>query len=394
MSDVLYLAWRYLAYHRFKTSVLVGSVTLIVFLPVGLNVMLSESADQLSARAQATPLLIGAKGSPLELVLQSLYFETAAPAPLRYAEVARVEQSGLAGAIPLDTRFRTRHSPIVATTLDYLEFRQLRLERGRPFGMLGECVLGSQAARLAGVHVGESVMSSSTNVFELAGTYPLKMKVVGVLSTSGTPDDRAVFVDIKTAWVIAGLAHGHQDLTEASAESGVLRRDDREIVANASVPQYNEITPENVASFHFHGDPAEFPVTAIVARPHDVKSGTMLQGRYLGERELVQVVRPADIMDELLQTILTVRQYVLLAMGLVTLATLATMALVFALSLQLRRRELQTIIKLGGSRWRIVALVGTEILGVLVVGGALALTLSLVTRELAATMTRWLIQLA
>ena len=61
MLDVLYLAWRYLAYHRFKTAILVASVTLIIYLPIGLNVLVSQSAEQLTARAEATPLLVGAK---------------------------------------------------------------------------------------------------------------------------------------------------------------------------------------------------------------------------------------------------------------------------------------------------------------------------------------------
>ena len=38
MTDVLYLAWRYLAYHKVKTIVLVLTVAIIVFLPVGLDI--------------------------------------------------------------------------------------------------------------------------------------------------------------------------------------------------------------------------------------------------------------------------------------------------------------------------------------------------------------------
>ena len=75
MRDALYLAFRYLAYHKVKTAILVTSITLIVFLPVGLRVLVSQSEEQLTARAAATPLLVGAKGSPLELALNSLYFE-------------------------------------------------------------------------------------------------------------------------------------------------------------------------------------------------------------------------------------------------------------------------------------------------------------------------------
>ena len=85
MKQVVYVAWRYLAYHRWKTITLVGAITLIVYLPIGLRVLVDQSSRQLTARADATPLLIGAKGSPLELVLNTLYFGSDHPALTRYS---------------------------------------------------------------------------------------------------------------------------------------------------------------------------------------------------------------------------------------------------------------------------------------------------------------------
>ena len=205
MRDVLYLAWRYLGYHRLKTAILVTSITLIAYLPVGLNVLVTQSADQLTARAQRTPLLVGAKGSPLELVLNSLYFESDPPAAASHAQVTRVAQSGLADPIPLYVRFRARGYPIVGTSLEYFDFRELRVAAGRPMAVLGECVLGATVAAELGLAPGGSVISSPESVFDLAGVYPLKMKVVGVLERSFDADDRAIFVDVKTAWVIEGL---------------------------------------------------------------------------------------------------------------------------------------------------------------------------------------------
>jgi putative ABC transport system permease protein len=131
MADVLYLAWRYLAHHRIKTAILVASVTLIVYLPIGLRVLVNQSATALTARAEATPIVIGATGSPLELVLNSLYFESDPPARMRYAEVARVADTGFANAIPLYTPFRVRSQPIVGTNVDYFDFRGLRVSAGR-----------------------------------------------------------------------------------------------------------------------------------------------------------------------------------------------------------------------------------------------------------------------
>ena len=394
MTDVLYLAWRYLAYHRFKTAVLVAAVAIIVYLPVGLNVIVSQSAKELAARAQATPLLIGAKGSPLELVLNSLYFESDTPPAMRYAEVDRVEQSGMARAIPLYTRFRAGKSPIVGTVLEYFKFRGLEMAEGRTMARTGECVLGAAAADTAGVGPGKHVRSSPETVFDLAGVYPLKMKVVGVLKPTGTPDDLAVFVDVKTTWVIEGLAHGHQDLSRPDAAAGVLRKEGSKIIGNASVVEYNEITAENVSSFHFHGDPDTFPLTTVIVLPMDAKSKTLLQGRYLGEDERVQIVKPVAVMDDLLGTIFTVRRYVMVAVIILAVATLATMALVFVLSLQLRRREMETMQKIGGSKARIRGLVAVEILGVLVSGVLMAAILSALTGWFATTVTRMLVVLS
>ncbi len=394
MNDILYLAWRYLTYHRLKTVVLVASIAIIVYLPMGLNILMSQSAKQLRSRAEGTPLLIGAKGSPLELVLRSLYFETDEPESIRYEQVQRVKDSELATAIPLYARFQTKHGPIVGATLDYFEFRGLKLADGRQMTMLGECVIGSDVARSGNLGVGGHVLSSGEDVFNIAGVYPLKMKIVGILDRSDSPDDSAVFVDLKTTWIIEGLGHGHQDLSRPEAADSVLRKDGNQVVANASVLQYNEITPENVAAFHFHGDPSTFPITAIIAVPRDDKASALLQGRYLSEDEAVQIVRPAEVMTELLGTIFTVGRYVTFAVLIVGLATLVTMALVFLLSVQLRRRELETMIKIGASRWRVATSLGAEVIGVLCLGSAIAAFLAFATSCFAVLATRLLIHLS
>jgi putative ABC transport system permease protein len=260
--------------------------------------------------------------------------------------------------------------------------------------MLGECVVGIQLARDGGLSVGDDLLSSGEDVFNLAGVYPLKMRIVGILERSDSPDDEAAFVDLKTTWIIAGLGHGHQNLSRPEASQGVLRREGNKVVANASVMQYNEITAANAATFHFHGDVSSFPITSIIAVPNDERASTLLQGRYLGKDEIVQIVRPGDVMLKLLGTVFTVGRYVTFAVLIVALSTLATMTLVFLLSLQLRRRELETMIKIGASRLRVVSLLGTEVVGVLCLGMGIALSLGWATSWLAGPAIRVLVHLS
>ena len=391
MIDILYLVWRYLLYHRWKTGILITSIMLIIYLPVGLNVLVDQSARQLTARADATPLLIGAKGSPLELTLNSLYFDSATPAFTEYGEVARVAETGLATPIPLYVRFKSRGYPIVGTTLEYFEFRSFELAQGRPMAILGEAVIGAAAARELGVKPGDAVVSSPENVFDLAGVYPLKMSVVGVLEPTFSADDQAIFTDIKTGWIMQGLGHGHQDLQRREASEAVLNRDGNRIVANASVVQYNEITKDNIDSFHFHGDNSAFPISALLAVPTDQKSGVILQGRYEDKDASGQIVRPIDIITELLGTILTIQQFVIGAVIIIGMATIATASLVFMLSLRLRKREIVTITKIGGARSTVIGMVSAEIIAVIVASTVLAIVLTMMTRQFGADLIRALL---
>lgn len=391
MSGPLYLAWRYLTFHKVKTGILILAVTLIFFIPSGLQVLVDQSEAQMKARAAATPLVIGAKGSPLELVLNTLYFGRETPEQILYAEVERVGVSGLAHPIPMYVRFRAGDDAIVGTSLDYAEFRGLAPAAGRLFARLGDCMLGANVARRRGLGPGDSILSSPETVFDIAGVYPLKMHITGVLQPNGTPDDDAVFVDVKTAWVIEGLGHGHEDLSQPEASSRVLKREGNVVIGNASVVQFNEITRENSDAFHFHGDLAEFPVTAIIAVPKSVKSGTILRGRYEVPGEAHQILKPTDVLDELLGTVVAIKSYVVTAFLLVGLATLAVAALVFMLSLRLRRREIETMVKIGGSKASVAAVLLSEIVLVLLSSAVLAALLTWLTSAFGAHAVRtWL----
>jgi putative ABC transport system permease protein len=78
----------------------------------------------------------------------------------------------------------------------------------------------------------------------------------------------------------------------------------------------------------------------------------------------------------------------------VGIATLATMVLVFVLSLQLRRREIETMVKIGGARLRIWSVLTLEIAGVLVAALLLAALLSILTGWFGTAATRLVVLLS
>jgi putative ABC transport system permease protein len=382
MKGALFLGWRYLRFHRYKSIVLLASVTLMMFLPTTTRLLVADSATALTARAQSTPLLLGERGGDLELVLNALYFHAGQPPVLPYSALDDVQGSELALGIPLYTRFQSRGAPIVGTNLDYFDFRGLQLASGRLMGLLGEAVIGANVALEQGIEAPGHLVSSPETVFDLAGVYPLKMKVVGVLQHSGSPDDDAVFVDVRTAWVIQGLGHGHEDL-EKSSGSSVLSRRDGTITANAALKQFNEITEENIREFHFHGDTSGFPLSAIIVVPPDEKSATLLRGRYQNNDTGYQMLVPGNVLDDLLETVFTVQNYIILGLMMLSLATVAVVTLVFLLSQQLRRGEFMTLKHMGASRGFIATLIASEIGFVLLGSLVFSTVMSWVSRHYA-----------
>ena len=382
MTGAMFLGWRYLAHHRFKSSILIASITLMLFLPAATRLLVEDSATALTARADQTPLVLGTLGSELELVLNTLYFHAESPAEIEYRSLVNAQSMGLANFIPIHSKFQAQGAPIVGTSLDYFEFRGLKVASGRQIGLLGECVIGANVATRLGLGPGDSIISSPETVFDIAGVYPLKMTIAGVLEAAGTADDAAVFVDVRTSWIIQGLGHGHADLAEPEAGAAVLSRRDDIVTANASLTQYAEITRDNILAFHFHGPIETFPLTSVIAVPPDQKKSTLLRGRYQ-DNKLMQLVVPGNILDDLLETVFAVQNYVILGLAILSLATIAVITLVFLLSQQLRKGEFQTLLRIGASRGYVSVLITSEIGFVFLISALLAAALTYATRHYA-----------
>ena len=363
MKESFYLAFRYLRYHRSRTLILVTCITLISFLPNALSILLNKSEEILSQRASSTALIMGSKGSNLDLVMNTLYFQKDLPEPIKMSSLEEVLGTGHAGAIPMYVRFQARNFPVVGTSIDYFDYRGLKPESGRVFSRLGECVIGAAISETLGLKEGDHIVTSPENVFDLAGVYPLKMQVTGVLKETGNSDDQAIFTDVKTTWVIEGLVHGHEDLSESTDQTIVIDRDSTRVQASAKLYQYNEVTDSNIDSFHFHGSTQDYPLTSLIVVPFSEKSSTLLQGEYIvNETTGKQLVVPDKVITEMLENVFkikTILDGVILFMG---VATLLALILVFSLSMKLRQREMTTVFKMGSSRNLISRLFLAEIL--------------------------------
>ncbi len=371
MSGILLLTWRYVAFNKFKSAIMVVCLTITSFLPIAAHVMIRHYESDLMVRAQSTPLIVGAKGNRYDLVLKSLYFAAEDHESITMSEVSAISDGRHAVAIPLHIAFTARGKPIVGTFLDYFEFRHLAVADGTLPLQLGDAVLGSGIAAELNLRVGDSVLTDQTSLYDISAVYPLKLHITGVLAPSRSPDDHAVFVDIKTAWIIEGIGHGHTDLTKTKDASIILARKENAVVGSAAMVEYTEITSDNIASFHFHGHMADFPVTSVIVLPKSEKSATILKGRY-SMSPTEQMLVPVRVIEELMGIVFQVKRFFDANFALICLATFLFVALVVMLSLRIRRREMETMFRIGCSRSIVARLQVAELCIVLLISLAVA----------------------
>jgi putative ABC transport system permease protein len=382
--NALFLAVAYLRFHWLRSAILVLVAALILAVPLISQTLLDNAESRLTDRAEATPLVLGSRGSQLDLVMNALYFSDDRMEPITMAASEAIWESGLGIPIPLNTAFETNGARIVGTSLDYFDFRAMDLAEGRQLAILGEAVLGADVAERLGLGAGDTIVSEPQSLFDLDGVYPLELNIVGVFAPTGTPDDEVVFVDVATSWVIAGIGHGHEGVFAADADT-------TEVVANAAIVEYNRITPENIDSFHFHGAPDDYPISGLVVVPNDARAGTILRGRYLDSANPLQIIVPRDVVGELVARIFRIKALLDAVALIVGLAAFASIGLAVFLSYRLREREMQTAFKLGARPGTIARLLASETAILLAVATVLALGIVVTVQSRGASIVSWIL---
>jgi putative ABC transport system permease protein len=377
VRHALFLASRSLAHSWRRSALLALALGLALGVPLALTALLDRASVDMRARAAVAPLVLGAKGSESDLVFGALFFAATPPRGLSMQELGRVENDGLGTAVPVALGATAQKTPIVGTTVDYFDMRALRPAAGAMFATIGECVVGSDTARALALSPGSRLYTDPASLSDLAGVFPLELTVTGVLPPTGSPDDGAIFVDLRTMWTIRGLGHRHDDPRDAAAAGALIGEAGPRAIAGEALRIERAATDGIAADFHFHGDTQTFPIDAALVYPADAKAQAILLGRFTGTGETMQLVRPDQFIDRVLERIFGVGRI----LGAVAVAVAALVLLVaattFALSIRLRADELALMQRLGASRARVAAFLAAEAALILAVALAVAALVAL-----------------
>ncbi|HEY3379086.1 MAG TPA: ABC transporter permease, partial [Armatimonadota bacterium] len=200
MSD-LKLALTYLRARPLITMLTIASVALGLGLATIVLMLSQQTQAMLSNETAYWDVVVGAKGSPLQLVLNSLYYLDAPTGNIDVAVQQRLQRDPMvARVVPLTMGDNYFGWPIVGTVPSFFDGRQpMRgshlLASGRLFAKPFETVVGAQVAAsnhltLGALMIGAHGWGKSN---DLHPQFPYT--VVGVLAPTGTNLDRAVYTD-------------------------------------------------------------------------------------------------------------------------------------------------------------------------------------------------------
>ncbi len=373
IGGALTLALGHALSSRVVSVILIFCFATAAALPLSASVLMTQYDHSLRSRAQATPLVGGARGSRFDLVLATTHFRLADVASTTMGFSRRVQDLGLGAAIPMSVAHTARGHVVVGTGVEYEQLRGFRYREGGWPVTLGECVLGAEVARAEGLGVGDVIYSDQEDLYDISKAPAIRLHVVGVLEPTGTPDDGVLFVDITTAWLLEGIVHGHEAAAKVAARdpAKVLGKTGRDTVISGALIEYQEVSPGDLDSYHLHADPDRLPLTSVLIVPRDRKAATIITTE-LNLSSTEQAVVPAKVIDELLAYVIRIKAVIDGVSAALIATNLLLAVLIMLLSYRARERERETMVRIGCSRWTIPIVFGAEFGGLVVIGFALA----------------------
>jgi putative ABC transport system permease protein len=393
--NLVSIAWKSVRQRALASWLTALSVALGVTLMVAVLVI-NGVVDRLFNQSATTyHLVVGAKGSPLQLVLNTVYHLSTPVENIPYTYYKRLKNDPrLEEVIPIAAGDSTQEGGfrIVGTIphffdLEYVPGREF-LVRGNFLRGDWDAVIGSQVARQNGWGLGHEFQPVH-GVGESDHHHEEKFKVVGILAPTGTPNDKVVFIHLDGFYQIAGHEKPAEEASARAESFSAVEKAGRVKAAAAPVekkaPGDGLAPPAKKAAAHDHHDHAghhhhELPdeqkeVTALLVRAKHVTLAIRMKTE-INEGPYAQAANPAEQIGWLMSNVLgNVRMLLVILTGLIIVVSGVSIFVSIYNTMADRRREIAVMRALGARRTTVFALILTESVLLCVGGGLLGLLL-------------------
>lgn len=329
-----------------------------------LLLLLSQSLEEkLSRDSHGIDLVIGAKGSPLQLILSNIYHADVPTGNIPLSEAQKWMSHPLVKtAIPLALGDNYLGYRIVGTTAAYPLHYGALLAQGRLWNKGLEATLGAAVAQQTGLEVGALLTGAHGLVAGGHQHSDDKYVVTGILKPTGTVIDRLILTGIESVWEIHKEGGGKHD--ERSQEEEHSEREH----------SHEAFSHEEIDHF------SQREITALLIQYQSPLAAVSLP-RLINSKTTLQAASPAYEIARLLK---------LIGFGIGTLRAIgvlfiimATLSMFIALyqALEKRRYDLAIMRTLGASKVRLMWQLWFEGLLLATLGTLLGLGLGHVVTE-------------
>lgn len=399
--NLISIAWKSLKQRRLASSLTALSIALGAMLMVLVLVMFGAVDSAFTQRSIAYDLIVGPKGSDLQLVLSAVYRMQPPIENLPYLYLEQLRQDPrVISAVPLAFGDVTEEGsfPIVGTTPEYFENdympgRAFKIRGARVNGLL-DTIIGYEVARKNEWDIG-STFTIVHGGAESGHVHDEKFVVVAVLAPTGTANDRTVFLNLEGFYAIAGHSKPIPEY-EKRLKDFYAADPERLALAMSQLDAQKKIEAEEAGAGHGHHHHHATPdamkeVTAILVKtrpeaPFDALSLTsQLQTGY--QAMAVNPIRPIQklvtgLLGNIQKALVALTVIIILVSGVGIFVSIYN-------SMSDRRREIGIMRALGAGRMHVFGIVLVESTLLCVGGGLLGW---LVGHSLAVVSAPWLIE--
>jgi len=207
------IAWKNTWFKPLNTFLSIILLTASVSIISILILLQKQFEEKFSSSMDNIDLVLGAKGSPLQLILSSVYQIDAPPGNIPYPQTETWMQNPMVeSAVPLAYGDNYLGYKIVGTNDNYLKHFNLHLAEGIPFSKDFEVVVGAGIAKNIGLKIGDTFFGTHGDAEEGEVHDHHAYKVVGILEPSGKVADQLILSNIESVWHMHDHDHeGHSE---------------------------------------------------------------------------------------------------------------------------------------------------------------------------------------
>jgi len=184
-------------YTFLSICILALSITLLL----GIEQLKHSFKNQIETNLGKIDLVIGAKGSPLQLVLASVLHLDNPTGNISYSEAKKIGKNPrIKSAVPISYGDNYKGFRIVGTTNGFQKIYQAELETGRHVEKSMEVVLGATVAKTLNIKEGDTFLSSHGLVENSVDVHADELTVVGILKPTQKVIDRLIVTNLESVW--------------------------------------------------------------------------------------------------------------------------------------------------------------------------------------------------